>query len=288
MLTATYTLVALSVEQASVRIGLLSLRQYAQANLRYQNTITLAQLQYACESLDRLYQACHWRKVEIYLIPALRQATQQADQLLDELGRLNSAALDIVKTMQRRTRDMTEQSERHVTQVCAHIESFCSVLLQRLEKEEAELFAIARSAICGEAWFSIANKFLLHDAYVVEARRRKATVIPLLRAVAAEPQPDAEAEVWPGGAPAVPLEQRYRADPGRVEPGRAAPGPVASGPSAPSRVVPGRAASGRAASGLAAPDRAALDRAAAGPVTSGPSALSRVASGRAAPGRAAL
>jgi hemerythrin-like domain-containing protein len=197
MLTATYTLVALSVEQASVRLGLLSLQQYTQANLRCQNTITLGQLQYACESLDHLYQACHWRKVEIYLIPALRLATQQADQLLDELSRLNNAALDIVKTMQQRTRDMTEQGERHVAQVCAHIESFCAVLLQRLEKEEAELFAIARSAICGDVWFSIANKFLLHDEGVVEARRRKATVIALPRAQEPEHSADTASSALP-------------------------------------------------------------------------------------------
>ncbi|MES2740785.1 MAG: hypothetical protein V4754_07515 [Pseudomonadota bacterium] len=218
MLTATYTLVALSVEQASVRLGLLSLQQYARANLR--NTITLGQLQYACESLDRLYQACHWRKVEIYLIPALRQATQQADQLLDELSRLNNAALDILKTMQQRALDMTGQSEQHVNQVCSHIESFCSVLLQRLEKEEAELFAIARSAICGDAWFSIANKFLLHDAYVVEARRRKATVIPLPRAAAplAVAVADSVAQSEPAAAAVTPvlLEQRHGNSPRRA------------------------------------------------------------------------
>ena len=49
--------------------------------------------------------------------------------------------------------------------------TFCTVLLQRLEKEEKELFAIARATIGGEAWFDIANKFLAHDAQVVEARR---------------------------------------------------------------------------------------------------------------------
>jgi hemerythrin-like domain-containing protein len=187
MLTATYTLVALSVEQASVRVSLQSFQQYVRANLMQQNSITLGQLEYACETLNRLYQACHWRKIEMYLIPAIRQATERADQLLDELSRLNQAALAVIRAMQERIGGLHEGAEEQVSQICASIETFCSALLQRLEKEEKELFAIARSVICGEAWFAIANQFLLHDAEVVEARRvRSAAPITLPAAAAIE------------------------------------------------------------------------------------------------------
>lgn len=179
MLTATYTLVALSVEQASVRVSLQSFQHYVQANLRHQNSISLAQLQYACDCLNRLYQACHWRKIDMYLIPAIRQATEQADRLLDELSTLNNAALDIVRAMQERTGSMTAHTDEQVAQLCGKMDEFCTALLQRLEREERELFGIARSAICGEAWFSIANQFLLHDARAVETRRAKAPVIAL-------------------------------------------------------------------------------------------------------------
>lgn len=179
MLTATYTLVALSVEQASVRLSLQSFQHYVQANLRHQNSISLAQLQYACDCLNRLYQACHWRKIEMYLIPAIRQATEQADRLLDELSTLNNAALDIVRAMQERTGGMTAHTDEQVALLCGKMDEFCTALLQRLEREERELFSIARSAICGEAWFSIANQFLLHDARAVEKRRAKAPVIDL-------------------------------------------------------------------------------------------------------------
>jgi len=172
-------LVALSVEQASVRLSLQSFQHYVQASLRQQSSISLAQLQYACDSLNRLYQACHWRKVEMYLIPAIRQATVGADRLLDELSMLNNAALDIVKAMQERTGGMTAHNDEQVGQLCASMDAFCTALLKRLEKEEGELFAVARSVICGEAWFSIANQFLLHDARAEETRRNKAAVIPL-------------------------------------------------------------------------------------------------------------
>ena len=171
MLTATYTLVALSVEQANVRLSLLSFQKYVQSTLLRQQRLTLSQLEYACETLERLYQACHWRKIELYLIPALQNATEQANQLLDELSRLNQSALSVIRRLQAELDSAVEYSEQQVTEICESIETFCTVLLQRLEKEEKELFAIARATIGGEAWFDIANKFLAHDAQVVEARR---------------------------------------------------------------------------------------------------------------------
>ncbi|WP_156398162.1 hemerythrin domain-containing protein [Duganella sp. Root336D2] len=171
MLTATYTLVALSVEQANVRLSLLSFQKYVQSTLLRQQRLTLSQLEYACETLERLYQACHWRKIELYLIPALQDATEQANQLLDELSRLNQSALSVIRRLQADLDSAVEYSEQQVTEICQSIETFCTVLLQRLEKEEKELFAIARATIGGEAWFDIANKFLAHDAQVVEARR---------------------------------------------------------------------------------------------------------------------
>ncbi len=171
MLTATYTLVALSVEQANVRLSLLSFQKYVQSTLLRQQRLTLSQLEYACETLERLYRACHWRKIELYLIPALQNATEQANQLLDELSRLNQSALSVIRQLQAELDTAVECSEQQVTEICQSIETFCTVLLQRLEKEEKELFAIARATIGGEAWFDIANKFLAHDAQVVEARR---------------------------------------------------------------------------------------------------------------------
>jgi hemerythrin-like domain-containing protein len=171
MLTATYTLVALSVEQANVRLSLLSFQKYVQSTLLRQQRLTLSQLEYACETLERLYQACHWRKIELYLIPALQNATEQANQLLDELSRLNQSALSVIRRLQAELDTAVEYSEQQVAEICQSIETFCTVLLQRLEKEEKELFTIARATIGGEAWFDIANKFLAHDAQVVEARR---------------------------------------------------------------------------------------------------------------------
>lgn len=207
MLTATYTLVALSVEQANVRLSLVSFQKYVKSTLTRQQDLTLSQLEYACETLERLYQACSWRKVELYLIPVLRQATRRADQLLDELSRLNALALDVVRRLKDGAgrggphdgRDEADtQGHGHVAAFCDAVDSFCSALLQRLEKEEQELFAIARSAICGDAWFALANKLLAHDAQVAEARRNgvdEATVISLVPRLAPPAEPVAEIDL---------------------------------------------------------------------------------------------
>lgn len=171
MLTATYALVALSVEQASVRLNLLAFQQYVRSTLMQQNSITLAQLEYACHSLNLLYQACQWRKTERYLIPALRAATERADQLIEELNRLNQSALAAVRALQEQASALADAGEGQVQRVSDNIEAFCTAMLQKLEKEEHELFALARNSIAGDAWFSIANQLMLHDKRVEELKR---------------------------------------------------------------------------------------------------------------------
>ena len=180
MLTATYILVSLSVEQASIRMSLLAFQKYMHVQLRHQSRLNLAQLQYAGDWLSRLYQGGYWRKVEMYLIPAIRQAAPHADGLLNELNGLNHAALESINVVQQRAGAAIDHSESQAEQLCAAIDAFCAALLQRLEKEERELFALARKVIVGEAWFAIAYQFLAHDARAQEARRGKAQVLPFV------------------------------------------------------------------------------------------------------------
>ncbi|MDO8032256.1 hypothetical protein O3297_02445 [Janthinobacterium sp. SUN128] len=192
MLTATYILVSLSVEQASIRMSLLAFQKYMHVQLRQQSRLSLAQLQYAGDWLNRLYQGGYWRKVEMYLIPAIRQAAPHADGLLNEINGLNHAALESINVVQQRAGAAIDHSELQAEQLCAAIDAFCAALLQRLEKEERELFALARKVIVGEAWFAIAYQFLAHDARAQEARRGKAQVLPFVL-----PAP------WPAPLPAA-------------------------------------------------------------------------------------
>ena len=186
MLTATYALVSLSVEQASIRVSLLAFQRYMHAQLRQQRQLTLAHLDYAGDWLNRLYQFGYWRKVDQYLIPAIRQATPHADGLLAELDRLDHAALESVNLVQRRAMAAGYNSEQ-LEQLGAAIDSFCAALMARLEMEERELFALARRVIAGEAWFAIAYQFLAHDARVQENRRSKARLLPFVPPAALVP-----------------------------------------------------------------------------------------------------
>lgn len=170
MLTATYTLVALSVEQTKVRTRLHSLQQLLETNFVHQSALTPGQVSYACDAVKRLYESCHWRKLDMFLIPAIRKATSSADELLNVLDQLGHAAADAVGALAIRMGSVAVDSVNRVAQFCAAIEAFCSATLKRLDIEEKQLFPVARTVISGEAWFSIANQMLAHDAYVQESR----------------------------------------------------------------------------------------------------------------------
>jgi hemerythrin-like domain-containing protein len=128
------------------------------------------QVEATCDALKRLYECCHWRKLDKFLIPAIRRATGSADRLLDELDALSQAAADAMAAALRSVEAAAVEGEAAVRQFCAAIERFCSALLARLEREERELFPVASSVISGEAWFAIANQMLAHDAYREESR----------------------------------------------------------------------------------------------------------------------
>jgi hemerythrin-like domain-containing protein len=170
MLTATYTLVALSVEQANVRVSLESLQKQLQSNFIHQSALTPGQVTYACDVVKRLYESCHWRKLDMFLIPAIRNATTDAEELLHSLEELGRCAADAVGVLAIRLGSSAVDNTSKVVQFCEAIEAFTAATLKRLELEEKKLFPVARSVISGEAWFSIANQMLAHDAYVQESR----------------------------------------------------------------------------------------------------------------------
>jgi hemerythrin-like domain-containing protein len=178
MLTATYTLVALSVEQTSVRLSLQSLQKLLQSNFLHRTALTPSQVEYACDAVKRLYESCHWRKLDKFLIPAIRRATRAADSLLQDLDALSQAAGDAMSGAVRAVADAALDTETQVTRFCVAVDSFCAALLRRLEREEQELFPVARAVISGEAWFAIANQMLAHDAYQLERRGGHAQLPP--------------------------------------------------------------------------------------------------------------
>ena len=188
MLTATYTLVALAVEQASIRVSVAALQGQLQASLRHQQALSATQMGQACAALQRVHDNWHWRQLDMFLVPAIRRATSEADRLLGELDGLRRAAADTIAALAACAADGQAAAAECF---CAGVDAFCGTVLARLEREERELFPVARSVIPGDAWFSIANQMLVDDAIRQENKpmRRRADAVP--RLPAAVPRADA-------------------------------------------------------------------------------------------------
>jgi hypothetical protein len=171
MLTATYTLVALSVEQTSMRLSLHAVQQLLQKSYARQSALTEGQADYVCDTLRRLYESCQGRKLDRFLLPALRRTGAGAEPLLCELDMLSRTAADALGTACRLAAGSIDDEEG-VNAFCLAVERFCVALELRFDREERELFPIARAAIASEAWFAVANQMLSYDAYREEHRRR--------------------------------------------------------------------------------------------------------------------
>ena len=173
MLTATYTLVALSVEQTNLRVSLHAVQQLVQKSYARQSALTEGQADYVCDTLRRLYESCQGRKLDRFLMPALRRAGvgAEAEPLLCELDMLSRSAAEALGTACRLAAGSIDDEET-VDAFCLAVELFCVALELRFDREERELFPIARGFIAGDAWFAVANQMLAYDAYREEHRGR--------------------------------------------------------------------------------------------------------------------
>lgn len=182
MLTSTYTLVALKIEQAGIKTGLTEFQDYARTHYQGPEGLSMGQLDEACARLRRLYRSSTWRKVEIFLIPALRKATRDCDVLLAELGALTHQAYLAFDGFEARLRHAAADESLLSEQLREVVDAFCTALLTRLEREENELLPVARSVIQDDTWFAIANQSLTHDERMQERRsasQREAPAVQL-------------------------------------------------------------------------------------------------------------
>lgn len=163
MLTATYSLVALTAEQKSTRSILAKLHMQIQDGLHDLKNINRSYLENALAKLEQFEQYCHTRKFELYVIPALRKRTNKADPILEELESLKSRSIELLSSLQHKLRNTFSQGMVEVSHVCAEMELYCRNLVKRLAKEEEELLPMLRNLLPIEEWFDIAAKFLSED-----------------------------------------------------------------------------------------------------------------------------
>lgn len=179
MLTATYSLVTISTEQNKTRRILQRLRQYIQGTWKNLQTIDLACVESAFNSLTQFDKYFRTRKVEVYLIPAVRRATNKADSLLAELEELSAIGMDILRSVREQLRQAYKGAAIHVIDVCRSMDLYCANLLTRLAKEEDELFPLVRKLFSVDEWFALAEKFLAEEA-ATQGRKRYARQPPAM------------------------------------------------------------------------------------------------------------
>lgn len=163
MLTATYVLLTLSIEQKKERHFISRLLQHVQSVSRQRQDIDPAFIESQLNELTRFAEARHQRKVEACLMPVLRTASRDAGVLLadlESLSRLGGAMLGAARKCLRRA---MRRSSSQGKLLCRTIDLYCHNLLKRLDKEEQELLPLARRVISSEQWFTIGSMFLAHD-----------------------------------------------------------------------------------------------------------------------------
>ncbi len=168
MLTATYSIVALKLEQSRARWTFSSIQHYILGSIRNIKSAGGIDFEGMLNRLAQFEQSCHQRKMALIVIPALRRFTHEADALLDELESLSEASLALLRSLRDKLQRAMRQGAAAIEEICASLEQCCSTVYRRLAREE-ELVQIAERAIPSEAWFGIATDFLSHDARMTKA-----------------------------------------------------------------------------------------------------------------------
>ncbi len=160
MLTVTYSLVAMAAEQTTAYNLLARTRQAVAALWANIHEIELERAHTALLGLRRFDHYCRQRKVERFVIPAVRGSCREIDAIVSDLDCLSGAGMQLLGTAAAELGWTLEQRASHLKQLCRAMESYCECLEQRLRREEEELLPIVRRMFSVDDWFSLAAQFL--------------------------------------------------------------------------------------------------------------------------------
>lgn len=178
MLTATYSLVAIAAEQDNARRRLHRLQQYIHAAWKGLQNMDFGFLEAALNKLVQFDKYCRTRKVEMYLIPALRNTDREADALIAELDGISAAGMSILSSIGDQLGAAFYAGRVHFTEIYRSMELYCCKLSLRLEKEERVLLPMARRLLSTEEWFAIAAQFLSDEASTCVQERQRRAALP--------------------------------------------------------------------------------------------------------------
>lgn len=161
MLTTTYSILVLTGEQKNVRRHLERLEQYLHrypAN-EFDGTEEgwLEKAFTGLATLDRQYRD---RKIELYLLPAIRRMSGDAQELLVQIDAIRACSIRVLSyicgQMQRAAADM----EVDMKTLISTMHLFCKLMHERLDLEDYELLPMARENLTPDEWFDIGAQCL--------------------------------------------------------------------------------------------------------------------------------
>lgn len=160
MLTATYSMVAMATEQARACSILAATRAALAAKWGNVQEGDLIRMQTALDCLTRFEHYCHQRKVEKYVIPAVRGTSNEIDAVVGDLDSLSSIGVHFLERAMDQWRMALDRRSQRMAELCGALESYCDCLQQRLRKEEEELLPLVRRVLSMDDWFELASQFL--------------------------------------------------------------------------------------------------------------------------------
>jgi len=158
MLTLTYAMVALSVEQKQIKAHVLELQR--QQGLRTNQ----ARFELLITQFVQLDEACRVRNVELYVLPAMREASAEADGLLADIDALTLMGRITLKTVRGRLRQAETHGTFEMDYLCDSLLQYCQDMLKRLTLEETRILPLAQRVISSDEWFDLAARFISHEA----------------------------------------------------------------------------------------------------------------------------
>lgn len=177
MLTATYSLVVLNAEQDKTRRILSRLQHYIETTWKSLHSLDLAFLSSAFDKLVQFDKYCRSRKIEIYLLPVLREMSREAAVLIAEIELLNDKATILMRSIGEQLRAMFDAGGAGNGELCENLRHCCLHFSAKLEREERELLPLARRVLPVENWFAIAAQLLAEDGTTSSARNRTRPVL---------------------------------------------------------------------------------------------------------------
>ncbi|TFW09580.1 hypothetical protein E4K72_05315 [Oxalobacteraceae bacterium OM1] len=169
MLTATYSFVALATEQDNARSMLTRAQQFVQS--AWHSLQGMEALETAIAKLIQFDKYCRQRKLELHLMPLLRRIGGDTALLLGELDALAERAYGLLRSVRATVSDRPELPPSQLGDLWHGLYQYCEAGRERLDREERELFPLARRTLSVEDWFRIAAQFLSDDRPGSHARR---------------------------------------------------------------------------------------------------------------------